>query len=164
MSKKKGKAWKFGAHIDTDAILPAAFLNQTEPEALASHCFEFAAPEFCTQAKPGDYIVADVNFGCGSSREHAPVAIKAKGIDCVIAASFARIFFRNAFNIGLAALESAEAVEKIEAGHELSVDMAKGIITNHTTGENYQCEPIPPNMLKILEDGGMIPHLAAKNS
>ncbi|NOY58381.1 MAG: 3-isopropylmalate dehydratase small subunit [Calditrichaeota bacterium] len=160
----KGKVWKFGANIDTDAILPAFYLNLTDPGKLALHCFETNNPDFCLNSHEGDFIVADANFGCGSSREHAPMAIKAKGIHCIIAASFARIFFRNAFNVGLPVIESLEAAEKIGAGHEISVNIKKGEIRNFTTRETYRCEPLPDNMLSVLQDGGLIPHLLAKKN
>jgi len=156
----KGKAWKFEANVDTDAILPACYLNRTDPQELAAHCFEVTNPEFCAGAGQGDIIVADENFGCGSSREHAPVAIKAKGVSCVIAASFARIFFRNGFNVGLPLLESREAAEKIEEGQLISVDLGKGVIYNETTGESYLFEPIPDNMKQMLADGGLMEHLS----
>jgi 3-isopropylmalate/(R)-2-methylmalate dehydratase small subunit len=161
MKMTKGKVWKFGANIDTDAILPAAYLNLTEPKSLSEHCFEITHPKFCQNSKKGDFILADTNFGCGSSREHAPVAIKAKGIQCVIASNFARIFFRNAFNIGLPVLECSEAVSAIEEGQEIMVDMQKGEITDTSDNKVYKCEPLPENMLAILNDGGLIQHINA---
>ena len=164
MGTIKGRAWKFGTNIDTDAIMPAAYLNLTDPEELAAHCFEVANSDFCLNSQNGDLIVAGTNFGCGSSREHAPVAIKAKGIQCVIAASFARIFFRNAFNVGLPVVESPQGAAAIEDGQEISVDMEKGEVHNISTKDTYRCEPLPDNMLAILKDGGLIPHLKAKKT
>jgi 3-isopropylmalate dehydratase small subunit len=164
MRSKKNIAWKFGNNIDTDAILPAQYLNRTDPKELASYCFSEISPEFCASAKEGDCIVAGANFGSGSSREHAPIAIKAKGICCVIAKSFARIFYRNAFNIGLPLLESETAAQKIRQGDEIIINIEKGEITNKTLKEIYQCESIPENMMEILQDGGLISHLKKKRS
>ncbi len=157
--KIKGKVWKFGDNVDTDVIIPARYLNTSDPQELAKHCMEDADPEFSKKVKPGDIIVAGRNFGCGSSREHAPIAIKAAGVACVIADSFARIFYRNAFNTGLLILESSEAAREIEAGHEVEVDAEKGIIKDLTTGKIYRCQPIPPFMQELLKDGGLIPHI-----
>ena len=162
MSQYQGRIWKFGDNVDTDAILPAMYLNRTEPEELAAHCFESFNPEFCNYAKKGDLIIAGENFGCGSSREHAPIAIQAKGVPLVIAASFARIFFRNSFNVGLPVLESPEAAMRSQDGDIISVDLDAGRIRNETRGENYSFEPIPENMRHILRDGGLIPHLVTK--
>ncbi|MBW1645259.1 MAG: 3-isopropylmalate dehydratase small subunit, partial [Deltaproteobacteria bacterium] len=142
----QGRAWKFGADVDTDAIIPARYLNTSDPRELARHCMEDADPEFVDKMKPGDIIVADKNFGCGSSREHAPIAIKAAGVACVVAKSFARIFYRNAFNTGLPILESDEAVDGIKSGDELRIDPREGSIENLTTGKIYQAKPIPPFM------------------
>jgi 3-isopropylmalate/(R)-2-methylmalate dehydratase small subunit len=161
MNRYHGRVWKFGDNVDTDAILPAAYLNRIKPDELAGYCFETFNPEFCRGAKKGDLIVAGENFGCGSSREHAPIAIKGKGISVVIAASFARIFFRNAFNVGLAVLESPEAASSAQEGDNLSVDFDAGQIRNETRGETYHFEPIPENMRRILDDGGLIPHLSS---
>ncbi len=158
----KGTAWKFGADVDTDAIIPARYLSSTDPAALASHAMEGIAPEFHEQVKPGDIIVADKNFGCGSSREHAPLALKAAGVSCVIARSFARIFYRNSFNLGLPLLESAEAAEGVSAGDTLEVDLATGLIKNLTRGAEYQARPIPPFMQELLDDGGLMPHVMKK--
>ena len=158
----RGKAHKFGADVDTDQIIPARYMVTTDPAELASHCMEDADPEFAGKVKAGDLIVAGKNFGCGSSREHAPVAITGVGISCVIAKSFARIFYRNAFNTGLPILESAEASEGIENGHEIEVDLASGAIKNLTTGQTYRAQPVPPAMQELLDDGGLMAHLAKK--
>ncbi len=152
----QGKVWKFGDNIDTDAIIPARYLNTTDPQELARHCMEDADPEFPRKVRPKDIIVAGKNFGSGSSREHAPLAIKAAGISCVIAASYARIFYRNAFNIGLPILEAPQAVSKIQEGDLLSVDLDKGLIVNLSRGEEYQATPIPPFMQEIIAAGGLI--------
>lgn len=152
----KGKVWKFGSDVDTDAIIPARYLNTSDPAELARHCMEDADPAFPSQVKPGDIIAAGKNFGCGSSREHAPVAIKAAGVSCVIAGTFARIFYRNAFNIGLPIFESFEAAEDIKEGDEVTVDAGSGTITNITTGKTYQAAPVPPFMQQIITAGGLI--------
>jgi 3-isopropylmalate/(R)-2-methylmalate dehydratase small subunit len=162
MQTLKGTAWTFGAHVNTDDILPAQYLNRTDRQELARVCFEIMDPDFASQAGPGNIIVAGPNFGCGSSREHAPVAIKAKGIPCIIAHSFARIFFRNAFNIGLPLLESPRAASEVENGHQLEVDLAAGRISNLSTGQTYECEKVPQNMLDILAAGGLMEHLAGR--
>jgi 3-isopropylmalate/(R)-2-methylmalate dehydratase small subunit len=162
--KCKGRAWKFGPNIDTDAIIPARYLNVSDPEELAQHCMEIENPRFVREAKEGDIIVAETNFGCGSSREHAPIAIKAKGIPCVIAKSFARIFYRNAFNMGLRIIESEAAVDGIQDGHELEVDLEKGKIRNRTTGKTFEVSPIPPFMQRIIDDGGLMDHIAKRRS
>lgn len=151
-----GKAWKFGADVDTDAIIPARYLNTTDPAALAAHCMEDADPNFAGNVKRGDLIVAGKNFGCGSSREHAPIAIKAAGVSCVIAHSFARIFYRNAFNMGLPILECPEAAESIAPGDEIAVDLDAGRILNKTRGETYQAQPVPHFMQTLLRAGGLI--------
>jgi len=151
-----GKAWKFGADVDTDAIIPARYLNTTDPAALAAHCMEDADPNFAGNVKRGDLIVAGKNFGCGSSREHAPIAIKAAGVSCVIAHSFARIFYRNAFNMGLPILECPEAAENIAPGDEIAVDLDAGRIINNTRGETYQAQPVPHFMQILLRAGGLI--------
>ncbi len=160
--KFKGKAWKFGPNIDTDAIIPACYLNVTDPGELAQHCMENENPKFGQEVKEGDMIVAETNFGCGSSREHAPIAIKAKGISCVIAKTFARIFYRNAFNMGLPIIECDEAVDGIQDGHELEVDLEKGEIKNETTGQHFKASPIPPFMQEIIDDGGLMEHIAKR--
>ncbi len=151
-----GKVHKFGADVDTDAIIPARYLNTSDPRQLALHCMEDADPEFPTKVQAGDIIVADKNFGCGSSREHAPLAIKAAGVSCVVAKSFARIFYRNAVNIGLPILECPEAVDEVKAGDQLEIDLEKGIITNTTTGKTYRATPFPEFMQKIMASGGLI--------
>lgn len=162
--KHKGRAWKFGANIDTDAIIPTRYLNITNPGELAQHCMENENPQFLKEVEAGDMIVAESNFGCGSSREHAPIAIKAKGISCVIARSFARIFYRNAFNMGLPIIESNEAVDGIKDGHKLEVDLEKGEIKNETTGQIFKANPIPPFIQKIIDDGGLMAHIAKRGS
>jgi 3-isopropylmalate/(R)-2-methylmalate dehydratase small subunit len=157
--KYKGKAWKFGDDIDTDAIIPARYLNTSDPEELARHCMEDADPEFTRKTVPGDIIVAGKNFGCGSSREHAPIAIKYARIAAVIAGSFARIFYRNAFNMGLPILESEAAAAGIETGDELEVDLDEGIIVNRSKGQSYRAEAIPEFMQLLLKAGGLIPYV-----
>ena len=152
----KGRAWKFGANLDTDAIIPARYLNTTDPVEMASHCMEDLDPKFLEKIKPGDIIVAQENFGCGSSREHAPLAIKYAGLSCVVAKSFARIFYRNSFNMGLPILESAEAVDGITQGDELEVDNEAGTIKNLSTGQTYKAHPIPPFMQQLIEAGGLM--------
>ncbi len=152
----KGRTWRFGADIDTDAIIPARYLNTSDPEELARHVMEDADPGFPEKVKPGDIIVAEKNFGCGSSREHAPIAIKAAGIGAVVAKSFARIFYRNAFNIGLPIFESSEAAEKIREGDEIEIDADSGLIGNLTRNEQYQANPIPPFMQELINAGGLV--------
>lgn len=152
----KGKVWKFGDDIDTDAIIPARYLNTSDPNELARHVMEDADKEFPNKAKVGDIIVAGKNFGCGSSREHAPIAIKAAGIQAVIAKSFARIFYRNSFNIGLPIFESLQASEDIKEGDIIEIDADKGIIKNLSTGEQYNAKPIPPFMQELIASGGLI--------
>ena len=159
---KHSKAWTFGDDIDTDAIIPARYLNTSDPEALARHCMEDADPTFPEKVRPGDIIVAGKNFGCGSSREHAPLALKACGVSAVVAASFARIFYRNAFNIGLAILESPEAAQRIKTGDAVEIDPSGGLIKNLTRGEEYLATAIPPFMGEILAAGGLISHLQKK--
>jgi 3-isopropylmalate/(R)-2-methylmalate dehydratase small subunit len=154
--KFKGKVHKFGNDIDTDAIVPARYLNISELSELAKHCMEGIDPEFITKVKPRDMIVAATNFGCGSSREHAPLAIKACGISCVIAQSFARIFFRNAINIGLSLLECAEAVNETEAGDILEVDLSNGEIKNTSKQKTFIANPYPEFMMGIINAGGLI--------
>ncbi|NOZ25674.1 MAG: 3-isopropylmalate dehydratase small subunit [Nitrospirae bacterium] len=152
----RGRTWRFGADIDTDAIIPARYLNTSDPHELAKHVMEDADPGFPGKVKAGDIIVADKNFGCGSSREHAPIAIKAAGIQAVVAKSFARIFYRNAFNIGLPIFESAEASEKIREGDEIEIDADSGIIRNLSRNEEYHAKPIPPFMQELIEAGGLV--------
>lgn len=161
--KFTGKVYKFGSNIDTDAIIPARYLNTFDPRELAMHCMEDADPEFPKKVKPGDIIVADKNFGCGSSREHAPIAIKGAGVSCVIADSFARIFYRNAINIGLAILESPEAVKAIQDGDEVEVELENGRIRNLRTGEEYQATPFPEFMQGIMAHGGLINYVKAQS-
>ncbi|NLM78877.1 MAG: 3-isopropylmalate dehydratase small subunit [Ruminococcaceae bacterium] len=151
-----GKAFKYGANVDTDVIIPARYLNTSEPAELAKHCMEDLDAGFVRQVQPGDIIVAGPNFGCGSSREHAPVAIKASGISCVIAPSFARIFFRNAINMGLPILECGEAAEAIAAGDTVSVDLATGRIEDQTSGRVFQAQPFPPFIRQIIASDGLM--------
>lgn len=158
----KGRAWKFGSDVDTDAIIPARYLNTSDPAELAEHCMEDADPSFPPDFKTGDIFVAGKNFGCGSSREHAPISIKAAGVSCVIARTFARIFYRNAFNIGLPIFESPEAAEDVRDGDELAVDANSGTITNLTTGRTYKSAPVPPFMQEIIAAGGLINYVSNK--
>ncbi len=158
----KGRVWKFGDDIDTDRIIPARYLNTSDPEKLAEHCMEDADPDFPKKVQKGDIIVAGKNFGSGSSREHAPIAIKAAGVAAVIAKSFARIFYRNSFNTGLLILESPEAVEGIEEGDIIEIDTKKGTITNTRTGITYKANPIPPFMEELLEAGGLMEYIKKK--
>ena len=152
-------AHKYGDHVDTDVIIPARYLASQDEKELASHCMEDIDKNFHAKVSDGDIIVAGLNFGCGSSREHAPVAIKASGISCVIAKSFARIFYRNAINIGLAILECPEAAEGISDGDKVSVNFDTGIITDETTGKKYQAEPFPEFIKKMIDDGGLMASL-----
>jgi 3-isopropylmalate/(R)-2-methylmalate dehydratase small subunit len=158
----KGQVWKFGANVDTDVIIPVRYLTSYDPVELGKHCLEGIDPEFATKVQPGDIIVAAENFGCGSSREHAPVAIKGAGIGCVIASTFARIFFRNALNIGLPIVESAEAAQRIEAGDTIELDVTSGCIINHTRDETYQAEPFPPFVQELVAVGGLVPYVARR--
>ncbi len=151
----KGKVHKYGANVDTDVIIPARYLNVSDPDELAEHCMEDIDPEFVAKVKPGDIIVATTNFGCGSSREHAPLAIKAAGISCIIARSFARIFFRNAINIGLPLLECEEAVDNTGTGDTLEVELASGRIKNLTSGKVFVARPYPDFMAELVADGGL---------
>ena len=154
--KFEGKVIKYGSNVDTDVIIPARYLNTIDKKELASHCMEDLDDTFTSRVKNGDIMVAEYNFGCGSSREHAPIAIKESGIALVIAKSFARIFYRNSINIGLPIIECPEAVDAINEGDELSVDMDKGIILNKTTGESYTTEPFPEFIQRIITNGGLI--------
>lgn len=156
------RAFKFGDDIDTDQIIPARWMVTHDPAELAKHCMEDADPTFIQRMQPGDFIVAGKNFGCGSSREHAPVSIKAAGVQAVIARTFARIFYRNAINVGLPILECPEAVDDIDEGDELAVDLAAGVITNKTKGRTYQAQGFPDNLREIMAAGGMIAYLKAK--
>ena len=160
--KFTGRVHKFGADIDTDAIIPARYLNTSDPAELAKHCMEDADPSFPQKVQAGDIIVAGKNFGCGSSREHAPIAIKGAGVACVIASSFARIFYRNSVNIGLPILECEEAVQAIEEGDNIQVDLEKGEIVNLRTGETYQAAPFPEFMQDIMS-GGLIGYAAQED-
>ncbi|MDP2402071.1 MAG: 3-isopropylmalate dehydratase small subunit [Actinomycetota bacterium] len=154
--KFHGTAHKYGRDVDTDVIIPARYLNTSIPEELAKHCMEDLDANFVSKIEFGDILVAEENFGCGSSREHAPIAIKAAGISVVVAKSFARIFYRNAINPGLAIMESSEAVDGISDGDEVEIDADAGIIINITTGETYRAQPFPPFVKDIIEKGGLI--------
>ena len=162
--KANGKVIKYGDNIDTDVIIPARYLNTTDHKELASHCMEDIDKDFVNNVHKGDIIVAEKNFGCGSSREHAPLAIKCAGVSCVIASTFARIFYRNAINIGLPILECDEAARDIKAGDEVSVDFNTGVITNVTTGKSYKAEPFPEFMQKIMAAGGLVSYTSSKIS
>jgi len=158
----RGRAWKYGDNVDTDAVIPARYLNVSTPEALAEHCMEDIDASFAQKVRAGDIVVAGANFGCGSSREHAPLALKGAGVSCVIASSFARIFYRNAINIGLPILECREAASASETGHMLEVDLEQGTVTNLDTGQTFEAEPYPPFLMGIIEAGGLIPYTRAK--
>jgi len=163
--KLKGKIWKFGNNVDTDQIIPARYLTSSDPAHLARHVMEDADPSFPSKVKPGDIIVAGENFGCGSSREHAPIAIKAAGISCVVAKSFARIFYRNSFNMGLPIFESPDLYDSISSGEEIEIDSDRGTIT--VLGENprqFKVEPIPPFMEELIAAGSLMKYLARKVS
>ena len=157
-----GKVFKFGDNVDTDVIIPARYLNAPSPEELAQHCMEDIDAEFVKKVSKGDIMVGGANFGCGSSREHAPIAIKAAGVKCVIATSFARIFFRNCINIGLPIMECAEAAAKIEAGDDIDVNFDTGVITNNTKGETYQSEPLPEFLQSLIAQEGLVNYTASK--
>ncbi len=159
---RRGKAWTYGDNIDTDVIIPARYLNMSTAEELAQHCMEDIDPTFAGAVQAGDIIVGGENFGCGSSREHAPLAIKGAGVSCVIAKSFARIFYRNAINIGLPILVCTDAAKDVAAGDEVSVDLAAGRITNETTGKVYTTAPFPPSIMGIIEAGGLVPYTRAR--
>jgi len=154
--KLKGKVHKYGADVNTDVIIPARYLNVSDPDELAKHCMEDIDADFLNRLEPGDIIMATTNFGCGSSREHAPLAIKAAGVSCVIARSFARIFFRNAINIGLPVLECVEAVRKTESGDILEVDLSRGKIKNLTRSMTFTAKPYPDFMAELISAGGLI--------
>ena len=158
----KGKVFKYGANVDTDVIIPARYLNQSDPAFLAQHCMEDIDTSFVSRVSKGDIIVAGLNFGCGSSREHAPAAIKASGISCVIASSFARIFYRNAINIGLPIMESAEAAKGIRDGDVVAVNFDTGRIEDITSGESWQALPFPDFIKKIIEKNGLLGYIAGK--
>ena len=155
----RGKVHKFGSDVDTDVIIPARYLNTASAQELAAHCMEDIDPDFVKNVRAGDIIVAEDNFGCGSSREHAPIAIKASGVSLVIANTFARIFYRNSINIGLPILECPEAVSHIRAGDVVSCDLTKGEIRNETTGEIFQAQPFPPFIQRIIDAGGLLKSL-----
>jgi 3-isopropylmalate/(R)-2-methylmalate dehydratase small subunit len=163
MKAAKGTVFRYGDNVDTDVIIPARYLNSTEASELAAHCMEDIDKDFAKNVKAGDIIVADKNFGCGSSREHAPIAIKASGVSCVIAKSFARIFYRNSINIGLPIIECEEAADAIKAGDTVSIDFDSGIITDETTGKNFQGQAFPPFMQKIIDSEGLINYINAKD-
>lgn len=154
--KLKGNVFKYGDHVDTDVIIPAKYLNTADAKELAKHCMEDIDGQFAENVKEGDIIIAGVNFGCGSSREHAPLAIKGSGVSCIIAKTFARIFFRNSINIGLPILECIEAVDGISAGDIVEVDTDTGIIKNITTGMEFKAQPFPPFLQNIIESGGLV--------
>lgn len=155
----KGKVFKYGDNVDTDVIIPARYLNSSDPKELAMHCMEDIDADFFKNVRSGDIIVANKNFGCGSSREHAPISIKVAGVSCVIASTFARIFYRNAINIGLPILECEEAVKHIDAGDEVEVDFETGSITNLTKGETYQAEAFPPFMQELIQADGLVNYI-----
>ncbi len=157
--KYQGRVWKFGANVNTDAIIAARYLNTSDPVELASHLMEDVDPKFGEKIKAGDIIVGGENFGCGSSREHAPIAIKYAGISCVVAKSYARIFYRNSFDMGLPIFESAEAVDEADQGDELIVDSDAGTIQNLRTGKTYKIQPIPPFMAQLIEAGGLMNYI-----
>ena len=162
--KARGIVHKYGDNVDTDVIIPARYLNSSDAKDLATHCMEDIDKDFVSKVKPGDIMVANKNFGCGSSREHAPLAIKTAGISCVIAETFARIFYRNAINIGLPILECPAAAKAIEAGQEVEVDFDSGIITNVTTGESYQGQAFPEFMQRIMKADGLMNYINEKNA
>ena len=162
--KALGKVFKYGDNVDTDVIIPARYLNSSDPAELATHCMEDIDKDFVNQVKKGDIIVAEKNFGCGSSREHAPIAIKASGVSCVIAETFARIFYRNSINIGLPIIECKEASERIEPGDEVEIDFDSGIITNKTKGESYKGQAFPEFMQKIIKAEGLMNYINAKEA
>ena len=161
MKAAKGHVFKYGDNVDTDVIIPARYLNSSDPKELATHCMEDIDKDFVKKVKAGDIIVANKNFGCGSSREHAPIAIKASGVSCVIAETFARIFYRNSINIGLPIMECPEASREIKEGDEVEVDFDSGIITDKTTGKTYKGQAFPPFMQKIINAEGLINYINA---
>ena len=160
--KAQGHVFKYGDNVDTDVIIPARYLNATEGAELAKHCMEDIDKDFVKNVKPGDIIVANKNFGCGSSREHAPLAIKCAGVSCVIAETFARIFYRNAINIGMPIIECPEVAKAIEAGDEVEIDFDSGVITNKTKNQTYQGQAFPPFMQKIIAAGGLVNYINDK--
>ena len=160
--KVSGKTYKYGDNVDTDVIIPARYLNTPDAKELAKHCMEDIDTTFASTVKPGEIMIAGKNFGCGSSREHAPLAIKTCGVACVIAATFARIFYRNALNIGLPILECPEAAKAIKAGDTVSVDFDTGVITDQTTGQTFRGEPFPPFMQELIAAGGLAAYRRAR--
>jgi len=162
MKAAEGKVFKFGDNVDTDVIIPARYLNSSDPKELALHCMEDIDKEFVNKVSAGDIIVAEKNFGCGSSREHAPIAIKAAGVSCVIAETFARLFYRNAINIGLPIIECKEAALEIKAGDEVEVNFDTGVITDKTTGKSFQGQAFPPFMQKIIDCEGLVNYINQK--
>jgi 3-isopropylmalate dehydratase small subunit len=160
--ERSGRAWKYGDDVDTDVIIPARYLNTSDPAELARHCMEDIDASFAQKVSKGDVIVAGKNFGCGSSREHAPIAIKASGVSAVVARSFARIFYRNAFNMGLPIFESPDAVDGVETGDRLAIDMERGILRNQTRGTEYRFAPIPPFMQELVASGGLLNYIAKR--
>ena len=160
----KGRVFKYGDNVDTDVIIPARYLNSFDPQELASHAMADIDPDFVKKVQPGDLIVANKNFGCGSSREHAPLCLKTAGVSCVIAETFARIFYRNAINIGFPILECAEAAEGIQAGDTVSVDFSTSVITDETTGKTYQAAPLPAFVQGIVDNGGLLKSLKARGA
>ena len=160
--KANGHVFKYGDNVDTDVIIPARYLNSSDPKELATHCMEDIDKEFVNKVQQGDIIVADKNFGCGSSREHAPLSIKAAGVSCVIAETFARIFYRNAINIGLPIIECPEAAKAIEAGDEVEVNFDTGVITDVTKGKSFQGQAFPPFMQKIIDCEGLVNYINQK--
>lgn len=157
--KAKGRVFKYGDNVDTDVIIPARYLNSSDPGELATHCMEDIDKEFVNNVKPGDIIVASKNFGCGSSREHAPISIKANGVSCVIAETFARIFYRNAINIGLPIMECPEAAKAINAGDEVEINFDTGEIKDNTTGQTFKGQPFPEFMQKIINSEGLLNYI-----
>ena len=162
MKAAHGHVFKYGDNVDTDVIIPARYLNSSDPKELALHCMEDIDKDFVTKVQPGDIMVANKNFGCGSSREHAPIAIKAAGVSCVIAETFARIFYRNAINIGLPIIECPEAAKAISVGDEVEVDFDSGVITDVTTGKSFQGQAFPPFMQKIIDCEGLVNYINKK--
>ena len=160
----RGQVWKFGNDVDTDVIIPFKYCNAADPQEFGRHCMEGIEPDFYKKVKPGDIMIAGKNFGCGSSREPAPISIKALGISCIIAKTFARIFYRNAFNIGLPILECADAPDHIEEGHEIEVNLDTGEIRDLFSGRSFRAKPIPPFMQEFIRDGGLMNHLAKRLS
>ena len=160
--KAEGRVFKYGDNVDTDVIIPARYLNSSDPAELATHCMEDIDKDFVKNVKKGDIIVANKNFGCGSSREHAPLCLKTAGIKCVIAKSFARIFYRNSINIGFPIMECEEAADKIEKGDEVEVDFSTGVITNKTKNETYQSQPFPEFLQKMIDADGLVNYVNSK--